>query len=114
MASERVERWREREEGSGEGGYSGKGERSAGRGEWEAGRMETQKKPNPLGLGLGWGEGWVSVGRVDRQSRLSTRQSVGVGWGVPCTVVRMPYRLLSVPTLGLALVLCRGKRLLAC
>ena len=51
MASERTETGREREEGSGEGRYSGKGVRGAGRREGNAGRERTRKKPNPLGLG---------------------------------------------------------------
>ena len=74
----------------------------------------TKKAASSEGRGRSIGIGWVSVGRVDHQSQRAKRQPVGVGWGVPCTVVRMPYRLLSVPTLGLALVLCRGKRPLAC
>ena len=86
MASERAERGRERKEGSGEGRDSGKGERRAGRGESGAGRGMARKKPSPLGTRLGLGKGvWLSVGRVDRQSRPATRQPVGVGWGGRCT-----------------------------
>lgn len=55
---ERAERGREREEGSGEGRYSGQGVKGAGMGRRRAGRDKAQKKPNPARdsawVGLGW------------------------------------------------------------
>lgn len=81
---ERAESGLEREEGSGEGGYSGRGARRAGRREGKAGREKARKKPSPVGTRLGLGKGWVSAGRVCHQSQPATRQPVGVGLNVPC------------------------------
>lgn len=62
MASERAKRWREREEGSGEGRDSGKGVRGAGRREGNAGRISARKRPHPVKDAAGvWGEGVGSV-----------------------------------------------------
>jgi len=73
-ALERAERGLEREEGSGEGGHSGKGERSAGRGERGAGEDRTRKRPHPVKDAAGvWGEVGLSVGTVGRRSLLAKR-----------------------------------------
>ncbi len=54
MALERTERGRESEEGSGEGGDSGKGVKGAGRGRRRAGREDTKKaEPARARLRLG-------------------------------------------------------------
>ena len=45
---ERAEKGREREEGSGEGRYSGQGVKGAGRGEREAGEEKARKRPHPV------------------------------------------------------------------
>ena len=68
MALERTERGRESEEGSGEGGDSGKVVNGAGRGRGRAGRKMTQKKKaEPVRARLGLGVGGVLCFQVDEE-----------------------------------------------